>query len=138
MRVYVSCVNKDKGPVAKKACAVSCIGCGLCVKTCTHGAIVLENNVAYIDYLKCKLCRECEAVCPTGAIHGVNFPKPLDKAAIKARIAERNKKTIEAENLAKISVKPSPDKTVETAKESLLKVESQARPATLSKENKEA
>jgi Fe-S-cluster-containing hydrogenase components 2 len=135
MRVYVSCVNKDKGPVAKKACAVSCIGCGLCVKTCTHGAIVLENNVAYIDYLKCKLCRECEAVCPTGAIHGVNFPKPLDKTAIKARIAERNKKTID---LAKTSVKPSPDKTVETAKESLLKVESQARPATLSKENKEA
>ena len=27
-RVYVSCVNKDKGPVAKKACAVACIGCG--------------------------------------------------------------------------------------------------------------
>ena len=131
----MSCVNKDKGPVAKKACAVSCIGCGLCVKTCTHGAIVLENNVAYIDYLKCKLCRECEAVCPTGAIHGVNFPKPLDKAAIKARIAERNKKAIEAEKLANASVKPSPDKTVETAK---LNEESQARPATLSKENKEA
>ena len=88
--------------------------------------------------MKCKLCRECEAVCPTGAIHGVNFPKPLDKTAIKARIAERNKKTIEAENLTKTSVKPSPDKTVETAKESLLKVESQARPAALSKENKEA
>ncbi|MGP1566529.1 MAG: hypothetical protein ACTTIA_04600, partial [Candidatus Cryptobacteroides sp.] len=71
----------------------------------------------------------------TGAIHGVNFPKPLDKAAIKARIAERNKKAIEAEKLANASVKPSPDKTVETAK---LNEESQARPATLSKENKEA
>ena len=70
MREAVLCVNKDKGPVAKKACANACIGCGICVKTCTHEAIILENNVAYIDPLKCKLCRECEAMCPTGSIHG--------------------------------------------------------------------
>ena len=89
MREYVSCVNRDKGPVAKKACAAACIGCGICVKTCTHDAIVLENNVAYIDFTKCKLCRECEAMCPTGAIHGVNFPKELDKEAVKARVAAR-------------------------------------------------
>ena len=75
MRVFVSCINHDKGPVAKKACAAACIGCGICVKTCTKGAIVLDNNVAYIDSEKCKLCRECEAMCPTGAIHGVGFPK---------------------------------------------------------------
>ena len=96
MRESVRCVNQDKGPVAKKACAAACIGCGICVKTCTHDAIVLENNVAYIDPAKCKLCRECEAMCPTGAIHGVNFPKPLDKEAVKARINERKKKAAEA------------------------------------------
>lgn len=96
MRMFVSCVNHDKGPVAKKACAAACIGCGICVKTCTHDAIVLDNNVAYIDFMKCKLCRECEAVCPTGAIHGINFPRPLDKDAIKARLAERKKKAAEA------------------------------------------
>lgn len=89
MRMFVSCRNQDRGPVAKKACAASCIGCGICAKTCTHDAIVLENNLAYIDFTKCKLCRECEAVCPTGAIHGVGFPKPLDKEAVKARIAAR-------------------------------------------------
>ncbi|MBQ2222305.1 MAG: 4Fe-4S binding protein, partial [Bacteroidales bacterium] len=83
------CVNKDRGPAVKKACANACIGCGICAKTCTHEAIVFENNVAYIDYAKCKLCRECEAVCPTGAIHGVNYPKPLDVEGIKARIAAR-------------------------------------------------
>ena len=96
MRMYVSCVNKDKGPAVKKACAAACIGCGICFKTCQHGAIVFENNVAYIDYTKCKLCRECEAMCPTGAIHGVGFPKPLDKEGVKARIQERQKKAREA------------------------------------------
>lgn len=104
MRVYVSCMNHDKGPVAKKACAASCIGCGLCVKTCTHNAISLTDNLAYIDFEKCKLCRECEAVCPTGAIHGVGFPKPLDKDAVKARIAERNRKAKEAAEAAKAAV----------------------------------
>ncbi len=96
MRMYVSCMNKDKGAVAKKECLAACIGCGICAKTCTHDAIVVENNLAYIDYNKCKLCRECEAMCPTGAIHGVNFPKPLDKEALKARVAERKRKAQEA------------------------------------------
>ena len=100
MRMYVSCVNKDKGPVAKKACASACIGCGRCAKVCTHGAITVENNVAYIDFTKCRLCRECEAMCPTGAIHGVNFPKPLDVEGVKARVAERKKKAEEAAKAA--------------------------------------
>ena len=90
MKVYVSCVNKDKGPVARKACANACIGCGICEKTCTHAAIKVDSFLAYIDPALCKLCRECEAVCPTGAIHGLNFPKALDKEAIKARIKARS------------------------------------------------
>ena len=100
MREFVSCQNRDKGPAAKKACANACIGCGLCAKTCTHEAITVEGNLAWIDPEKCKLCRECEAVCPTGAIHGVNFPKPLDKEAVKTRIAERKKRAAEAAKAA--------------------------------------
>ena len=109
MREYVSCVNQDKGAVAKKACANACIGCGICVKTCTHEAIVLDRNVAWIDPAKCKLCRECEAMCPTGAIHGVNFPKPLDKDAVKGRIAERKKKAAEAAAAVKVAVEKKED-----------------------------
>lgn len=74
MRVFVSCLNKDKGAVARKACSAACIGCGKCAKVCAHDAITVENNVAYIDFAKCKLCKKCVAECPTGAIHAVNFP----------------------------------------------------------------
>lgn len=73
-RVYVSCVNKDKGPIAKNACAVACIGCGKCVKVCQFEAITLENNLAYIDFEKCRLCRKCVDVCPQNTILEVNFP----------------------------------------------------------------
>lgn len=78
-RVYVQCVNKDKGAVAKKACAAACIGCGKCQKVCRFEAITVENNLAYIDFNKCKLCTKCVDECPTGALVKVNFPVRMPK-----------------------------------------------------------
>ena len=80
-RVVVLCNNKDKGALANKACKASCIGCCKCVKTCEKfEAITLENNLAYIDAEKCKMCRKCEEACPKGAIHAFNFPPRKPKA----------------------------------------------------------
>ena len=73
-RIFVSCVNKDKGGVAKKACSNACIGCSLCLKQCQFEAITIENNLSYIDHTKCRMCRKCVEVCPTNAIHELNFP----------------------------------------------------------------
>ena len=42
-------------------------------------AITVENNLAYIDPQKCKLCRKCVNECPTGAIRLVGMD-PLPKA----------------------------------------------------------
>lgn len=95
MRVFVSCVNKDKGVVARKACSAACIGCGKCAKVCAQEAITVENNLAYIDFSKCKLCKKCVAECPTGAIHAVNFPvlKPKAPVAAAAPVVEKKEES---------------------------------------------
>lgn len=95
-RLFVSCVNKDKGAVAMKACKNACIGCGKCVKECQFDAIKVENNVAYIDYMKCRLCRKCAAACPTHAIHEMNFP-PRPAAKPEAETAKADAPKAEAQ-----------------------------------------
>ena len=82
-RVFVCCVNTEKGGVAKKNCEVACIGCGRCVKVCESKAITLENNLAYIDFEKCTLSRACVKVCPTNAIWEVNFPEEKTGSQMK-------------------------------------------------------
>jgi len=79
-RIYVGCMNKEKGAVARKACEVACIACSKCVKACPFEAITIDKNLAYIDDNKCRLCRKCVNECPTGAILEINFPPKKEKS----------------------------------------------------------
>lgn len=73
-KIFVSCINEEKGAVAKKNCSVACIGCSKCFKVCPYEAITMDKNLAFIDSDKCKLCRKCVVECPTDAILEINFP----------------------------------------------------------------
>ena len=87
LKVVVVCNNTEKGAVARKACKAACIGCAKCAKVCPHDAITVENNLAYIDPVKCKLCTKCVEECPTGAIHKFNFPVRKAAPAAAAPVA---------------------------------------------------
>lgn len=70
-KIKVDCNSKDKGAIARKLCTAACIGCGICAKNCSYGAIEVKNNLAVVDSKICiEKCGEvtCVAKCPTGAI----------------------------------------------------------------------
>lgn len=79
LKIYVGCLNEEKGGLAKKACSVACIGCSKCLDVCPKDAITIENNLAYIDPEFCTLCRKCVPVCPTNSIIETNFPQRKPK-----------------------------------------------------------
>ena len=42
--IFVSCINKEKGGIAKKYCSVACIGCTKCFKVCEFEAIRIKQR----------------------------------------------------------------------------------------------
>ncbi len=66
--VFIRCANHDKGAVANTVCSHGCIACRKCEKECPFDAIHVVDNLAVIDYEKCKLCGKCVKVCPKECI----------------------------------------------------------------------
>ncbi|MBO7289592.1 MAG: 4Fe-4S binding protein, partial [Clostridia bacterium] len=64
----INCVSKDKGILVKDYCSAGCIACRICEKKCPKEAIIIENNLAVIDYEKCVGCGICAKECPKSVI----------------------------------------------------------------------
>lgn len=72
-KVVLTCVNHDKGAIARKKCDNACIACKKCEKACEQDAIHVIDNLAQIDYTKCIHCEKCASVCPVGCIQLSDF-----------------------------------------------------------------
>ncbi|TCT14975.1 RnfABCDGE-type electron transport complex B subunit [Natranaerovirga pectinivora] len=67
-KVRVQCNSREKGKDVKASCSVGCIACRLCVKACEFDAIIVEDNIAKVDYEKCTMCNACAEKCPVKII----------------------------------------------------------------------
>ena len=85
-KVKVQCSSKDMGKAVMSVCSAGCIGCKICEKTCKFDAIHVIDNIAVIDYDKCKNCGMCANKCPKKVITGykVEAPMPAAPAAPEA------------------------------------------------------
>jgi electron transport complex protein RnfB len=66
--IQVLCSSRDRGAQVKKVCSVGCINCMLCQRVCPFEAIHVIDNIALIDYEKCRVCGLCFRECPTCSI----------------------------------------------------------------------
>lgn len=78
--VHVVCSSQDKGAVVRKICTVGCIGCRRCTKDLENEEIVMDGNLAVVDYSKPLLNGKPEEVCPANTIQVVEtqFTTPLE------------------------------------------------------------
>lgn len=65
----VRCSSKEFGKPVKEACSTGCIGCKMCTRVCQFDAISVTDNIASIDYEKCKSCGACAEKCPSKIIN---------------------------------------------------------------------
>ena len=65
--LFVFCKNQDDPKTSRKVCTVSCIGCQICARK-SDGGVVMQNNLAIIDYEKLDISKVPVEKCSTKAI----------------------------------------------------------------------
>lgn len=125
-RVDVLCSSQDIGKNTRTACKNGCIGCKKCEKTCPFGAITVENNLARIDYSKCKNCGKCVAGCPTHAIHRCDGVVMVAKPAAPKPAAPANQTAAPTAPKAETPA-PKPEVKAETAPEAKVEVKTEVK-----------
>ncbi|HCT64043.1 MAG TPA: ferredoxin [Lachnospiraceae bacterium] len=86
----VACNSKDAGKVVMSNCSVGCISCKICEKNCKFDAIHVIDNIAVIDYTKCKDCGVCAMKCPKNVIENPKIKAMKEKKAAEAAEAAKN------------------------------------------------
>ena len=65
-----------------------CIGCGVCVETCTFGALDLREEVVEVDQSTCMGCGVCVSTCEVGALSLVRDPSASEPLEIRHLMAQ--------------------------------------------------
>jgi RnfABCDGE-type electron transport complex B subunit len=73
--IHVYCRSRDKGPVVRKICSAGCTACKLCEKDDDTGAVMVVDNLSFIDYSVHREPLKAIERCPTKVIR-VSEPVP--------------------------------------------------------------
>jgi len=84
-RLWVACMNLEKGDAVVEDCEVACDACGRCAVDAPPGVISMVNNLPVVDYDRNHNVRKAIDRCPTGAIvwHEENKSPLTGRAAHK-------------------------------------------------------
>jgi len=82
-KLFVFCKNLDGAKTARKVCTKACIACGICVRNVEEGEMIMEDNLAIVNYdtfgKEAKLPTD---KCPTDCLAIIGPPavdKPTEK-----------------------------------------------------------
>jgi len=90
-KLWVACKNLAEGDTAEASCEVACTACGKCVVDSAPGVMMLENNLAVIDYAQNALAaKRAIERCPTGAIVWFDNPNFSIKGEEAKKILRQN------------------------------------------------
>jgi RnfABCDGE-type electron transport complex B subunit len=76
----IDCSNHSRGADVVKTCTAGCIGCRKCERECPVDAIIIKENLPFIDYEKCVGCGHCKSVCVRKCIRFADFRGELTRS----------------------------------------------------------